>query len=338
MRHLIAVLILSSAATVLAQDAAQMAMQANQQAMEAAQQANQQAMQFAQQASQQAAQFAQQASQQAMDASQPSYCCGEPVAKPNFSQKAGKYGSATITVRIKDKTRRTAIYYTTDGWTPTIRSTRYVGPITISSTTTLQAIGVGPNLQYSPVMTATYTLPNAVPSVSETASTPAAAAPAPHASSVGGPVLLKRGTPIPIVFTAAVTSKGRQIGDALPVALAGNLVVDGMTVASKTDPVLATVTEADSKGLAGSPGILSFAVRSISIGGQTVPLSGEETMEGQARRTAAQALMLIPGVGVSGIFVHGHDAEIPQGAKLTAYVDRDTTLSPANGVAGAKQP
>jgi len=31
-----------------------------------------------------------------------------------------------------------------------------------------------------------------------------------------------------------------------------------------------------------------------------------------------------------GIFVHGKDAEIKQGAPFTAFVDEDTLLSPAN--------
>src|ERR1019366_6431068 len=67
------------------------------------------------------------------------YRCG--AAAPKFSVKPGAY-SAAVTLKIKDSTREAVIYYTTDGWTPTVASTRYMGPITIDSTTTLQAIAI----------------------------------------------------------------------------------------------------------------------------------------------------------------------------------------------------
>jgi Chitobiase/beta-hexosaminidase C-terminal domain len=50
------------------------------------------------------------------------------VAKPAFSVTPGTY-TTPQTVKIKDSTRGTIIYYTTDGWTPTPASTRYTGPM-----------------------------------------------------------------------------------------------------------------------------------------------------------------------------------------------------------------
>src|ERR1035441_6457733 len=78
-----------------------------------------------------------QAAQQAAQNTSSCYRCG--AAAPKFSVKPGAY-SAAVTLKIKDSTREAVIYYTTDGWTPTVASTRYMGPITIDSTTTLQAI------------------------------------------------------------------------------------------------------------------------------------------------------------------------------------------------------
>ena len=143
------------AAFALAQDpgmqAAQAAQMATQMAQQAAQQANDQMMQAAQQANQQAMQNAQQAAQSTSSC----YRCG--AAAPRFSVKPGNY-SKTVTLKIKDSTRGAVIYYTTDGWTPTAASTRYMGPITIDSTTTLQAIAISPYGGRSRVVTAVYTL------------------------------------------------------------------------------------------------------------------------------------------------------------------------------------
>ena len=43
----------------------------------------------------------------------------------------------------------------------------------------------------------------------------------------------------------------------------------------------------------------------------------------------AVGLMFVP-VVPAGVFVHGKDAEIKQGASFTAFVDADTLLPPAN--------
>ncbi len=303
MRLLMAVLVLFSAAAATAQDATQQIMLDQQIAV-------QQAQQMQQQASQQAAQqFNDQVAQAA--ASTPGEDIG--AAKPRFSVKPGSYPSS-ITVRMKDRTRGTAIYYTTDGWTPTTLSIRYIGPITIASTTMLQAVAVGPNNGYSEITSALYTLP---------APTPSNATAATAYSNIPDVETLSRQhhTQVPLVFTTPVTTKNLEIGDKLPIVLAQDLIVGGVLIAPKATPVLATVTQVDHPGLGGAPGVLSFAVRSMTVDGQTILLSGSETKEGQPRVKAVHTLFLaIPFVGVSGVLIHGEDAEIPQGATLTASV------------------
>ena len=79
------------------------------------------------------------------------------AAAPTFSPAAGTYSSAQ-TVSISDSTAGAAIYYTTNGTTPTTGSTKYSGPLTVSSTETVEAIAVASGYTDSAVATATYTI------------------------------------------------------------------------------------------------------------------------------------------------------------------------------------
>ncbi len=65
-------------------------------------------------------------------------------AKPIFSIAAGFYPSTqNITITTNDPTA--TLHYTTDGTTPTSTSTIYTGPISITTTTVLRAIGISSN-------------------------------------------------------------------------------------------------------------------------------------------------------------------------------------------------
>jgi hypothetical protein len=88
------------------------------------------------------------------------------IATPDFSPAAGTYTSAQ-SVTISDATGDAAIYYTTNGTAPTTSSNRYAGPITVSSTETLKAIGVVPDGTNSALASAAYTINS--PSVAQVA-------------------------------------------------------------------------------------------------------------------------------------------------------------------------
>ncbi len=81
-----------------------------------------------------------------------------PTAAPAFSVPAGTYTSVQ-TVTISDATAGAAIYYTTDGTTPTTSSTVYSGPIIVLSTETIEVISMASGYSNSAVATATYNLP-----------------------------------------------------------------------------------------------------------------------------------------------------------------------------------
>jgi sugar lactone lactonase YvrE len=80
-----------------------------------------------------------------------------PAAIPVFSPAAGSYTGAQM-VALTDGTKDAAIYYTTDGSTPTTFSNVYSGPIPIAATTTIQALAVAAGYPQSAVASAVYTI------------------------------------------------------------------------------------------------------------------------------------------------------------------------------------
>jgi len=295
----------------------------------AAQQANQQAMQAAQTANQQAMQAAQMANQQAMQQAQTTAIrqglTPGAVPRPRFSLKPGAY-AAPLTVKIKAP-RETTVYFTTDGWTPTKDSPRYTGPITVGSTTTIQAIAVYGGLWRSIPASATYTLRarDAVPA-------PALASPASasgiQASSTAANRTLKEGTPVHLVFSSDVSSKTADVGDKIPLTLAEDITLGDVVVVKKGATAVATVTDADGRRILGVPGEIAFQADSLNVDGVWVKLRGGAAKEAPYRMGAAFSAMFVPVVGP--FLVHGHDAEIKRGAAFVASVSEDTPLPPTN--------
>jgi len=85
------------------------------------------------------------------------YTIAPVLPTPTFTPVAGSY-TASQSVAISDSTAGTAIYYTTNGTTPTTSSTKYSSAITVTTTETLEAIAVETGYTNSAVATAAYTI------------------------------------------------------------------------------------------------------------------------------------------------------------------------------------
>lgn len=271
--------------------------QAAQQAAQQAQQANEKAIADLQHFSDQNALD----NQKAMaDASHMTVAA--PVMSPRLSVKSGSYFSP-ITVKLSSRTRGTIMYYTTDGWTPTAASTRYTGPITINSTTTLQVVAVSPYGGRSLVTSAVYTFP--------ASPTPASSGPPPTGTA--------QAVPVQLLFAKEINSKTAEIGDKIPLTLADGVVVNGAVVARKGEPASVTIIQVDKTGVAGAPGNLEFQIDPLQTDFGILKLRGSATLEGKA--SPPNAAVLIPVVGLFTLFHHGHDAVIKSGTPFTAYLD-----------------
>jgi N-acetylneuraminic acid mutarotase len=83
-----------------------------------------------------------------------------PAAAPVFTPVSGTYNTAQ-TVTITDTSPGALIYYTTDGSAPGPASAVYQGPITVSSSQTMQAVAEASGVPNSAVASAVYTIGSA---------------------------------------------------------------------------------------------------------------------------------------------------------------------------------
>ena len=186
------------------------------------------------------------------------------VATPLFSPGGGTYTSAQ-TVTISTYTSGATIYYTTDGSTPTPSSTVYTGPISVSTSETVNAYAVLSGWTDSAVGSATYSIACATPTFSPAAGTYTGAQTVTITSTSGSTINYPvDGTPPTgssafVNFTAgsgaitSVTTTPASGGAGYPVSTTFNLVVAGGTggIVSATTNSSGVVTSFSSTPVAG---------------------------------------------------------------------------------------
>jgi hypothetical protein len=82
---------------------------------------------------------------------------GSTASSPTLTPAAGTYASAQ-SVSLSDTTPGAVIYFTTDGTTPTINSTKYVASLQISATTIIKVMAAAAGYASSAVTSATYVI------------------------------------------------------------------------------------------------------------------------------------------------------------------------------------
>jgi hypothetical protein len=284
MKAALFVFVLGSAA-VYGQNAGMMAAQQAFQASQQAQQAAQQAIDQATITSQQATINMQQAMSNASSSG-----CPEPIigfaSQPTFSVKQGKVAAGTQ-VRIKSATHFAAIYYSTDGWAPSVNSIRYTGPITINAETHLQAIAIAPNRLRSPIGHADYII--------NKAGTVAPIQPAPLITDG----VLRAGTKLRLITSTEVNSMSAQVGDKIPLLLDQDIKAGDALLAARGTPADGVIIFADPNSYVGL-GDIVFEVRSLNLQGKAILLSGGETLEGLSKMDTKEAV-IEPGMVVIAV-------------------------------------
>jgi len=189
------------------------------------------------------------------------------AATPTFLPAPGAFTSAQ-SVTLSDSTTGAAIYYTTNGTTPTAQSTLYSpnASIAVSATTTIKALAIAPGYLNSPVATGTYTI-----------TLPAAAT----------PTFL----PAPGSFTTAqsVTLSDKTTGASIYYTVDGSTPTTASSLFSPTAPI-AVATTTTIKAIAVATGYTQSAVATgtYTITGTASAVSVVLSTNDQTKLMAAQ--------------------------------------------------
>jgi hypothetical protein len=308
-------------AVARAQDAATMAaQQATMAAQQAGQQAGQQAMQDMMTAGQTALLVQQQIDQfnqqtllqmQIAGVDTHRYVLNIPawndwkVASWNHLDLSVKPGVVKTGTQVRIRWRGgdyAAVYFTLDGWSPTLASTRYTGPITINGPVHLQAIGIGWNCLY---VCKDWTRSETVDAYYDVT---------PNAQSSNNPTvvsdgMLRAGTMLKLKTAAEARSDSAKPGDKVSLLLDQDVTVGDTVVIPKGTSVDAVLTQVTTPAGPHRPGLLVVAIRSLQGVRASIQLLGSETMEGRSGQNAEQAI-------------------IEPGMTLYAKVAADTKLRP----------
>jgi hypothetical protein len=162
-------------------------------------------------------------------------------------------------------------------------------------------------------------------------------------AATGEQTNLEEGTPVRLKLLQAISSKTSSAGEKITLAVIEDVTAkDGKSVLIKESaPATAFLTNVDEKE-ASKGGKLSLEITSVkAVDGSKVLVRGVKTKSGHGG--AGVATYVIGGVllGVVGLGLvalvggRGKNVQIPAGSIFTAYVDRDTSISPAQAADGS---
>jgi hypothetical protein len=139
--------------------------------------------------------------------------------------------------------------------------------------------------------------------------------------------LVREGDEVALKFANDLSSKTATEGESVEFLLDNDMKIGDTVVIPKGAHALATVSSVKKAGMMGKPGELSVQLQYLVAGDNHVRLRGSKGREGESKTGATVALTVL--FGPIGLIKHGKNVEIPAGTNLTAYVDQDIWLPPA---------
>jgi RHS repeat-associated protein len=271
------------------------------------------------------------------------------VATPTFSPAAGSYLS-TESVTISDATAGTAIYYTTNGTTPTTSSTKYTKAITVSGSETIEAIATKSGDTTSAVAVAAYTVGAivATPTFSPAAGTyPSAQSVTISDATNGASIYYTTNGATPSTSSTLYTGPIAVSSNETLQAIAVDTGENNSSVASAAYTIMPTVA---TPSISPAPGTYS-SVQSVTITDSTIGATIYYTTDGTQPTTSStvysgpisvsnsltiQAIAAETGDNTSSVAAAAYVINIPSVITVSTNANGNiTSIPPANSLAYA---
>ncbi len=139
--------------------------------------------------------------------------------------------------------------------------------------------------------------------------------------------LIREGTEVPLKFASDLSSKTAVENDPVEFVLDDDVKVGQTVVVAKGTHAKAIVSHAHRAGMMGKGGELNIQLEYLAVADNHVRLRGTKGREGDNKVGATVALTVL--FGPIGLIKHGKEVQIPAGTPLTAYVEQDIWLPPA---------
>ena len=138
-------------------------------------------------------------------------------------------------------------------------------------------------------------------------------------------LVLKAGTPVPLVTTSELSSKTVRQGDRFALEVREDVLVDGRVVIPRSARAEGEITRHSAKGPFGKGGKLGVRLLHVYVGGRPVRLDGRQARSGKGG--LAPALMTSVISGAFGALIFGKNAVVPTGTPIMGYIHRDVALT-----------
>lgn len=145
----------------------------------------------------------------------------------------------------------------------------------------------------------------------------------------GAATVLPTNTEVLVTLNSEVSSKRVKVGDRFMVSVSRDVMVGNYVVIPRGTPGFGVVTFRTGKGAFGKSAKMDIEIRSITLNGREIPLSGKFHQEGQGNTGATVGAAVA--VGVFSAFVTGRSAVFEQGRELRTFTLEALPITPATG-------